>query len=165
MVDIQGFETSLIARASALLRGGAVRFMVVSTHHHLISGDALTHQHVLAQLLEDGAHVIAEHTVGESFSGDGLVAVSFDPRDQDFTVDVSHARYKESLFGELEPDLQRAFDELAVARAETAGFAHDFATTRAQAAEANRALDDIKQSHSWRTTRPLRALITRLRRN
>lgn len=179
MVDIQGFETPLIARASELLRAGKVRFMVVSTHHHLISGDALTHQQVLAQLIEDGAHVIAEHTVGESFSGDGLVAVSFDRRDEDFTVDVSHARYKESLFGELEPDLQRSFDELAIRRAETAGLVHELAMARAetaghandlaiagaQAAEAKRALSDITQSHTWRFTRPLRALITCLRRN
>lgn len=165
MVDIQGFETPLIVRAAELLRDGAVRFMVVSTHHHLISGDALTHQQVLAQLVEAGAHVIAEHTVGESFSGDGLVAVSFDPRDRDFTVDISHARYKESLFGELERDLQGAFDELGMARAETAGLAADLATTRAQAAEAQRALGDITQSHSWRATRPLRALSALLRRD
>jgi hypothetical protein len=47
----------------------------------------------------------SEHSVNESFSGDGLIAVSFDDRDRDFVVPVSHARGKESLFGEMEVDL------------------------------------------------------------
>jgi hypothetical protein len=34
-----------------------------------------------------------------------LIAVSFDPVDRDFVVEVSRARSKESLFGELEYDL------------------------------------------------------------
>lgn len=82
-----------------------MRFLIVSTHHHSISGDPLTHQRALALLIDTGAHVISEHSVNESFSGDGLIAVSFDDRDRDFVVPVSHARSKDSLFGELEVDL------------------------------------------------------------
>lgn len=108
LADVQGAETLLLERARGDLEAGRVRFLVVSTHHHSISGDPLTHQNALRTLLDAGAHVIAEHTVGESFSGDGLIAVSFDPRDKDFTVPVSHARYRESLFGEPEYDLAAA---------------------------------------------------------
>lgn len=153
MVDIQGFETPLLTRAAELLRAGKVRFAIVSTHHHLISGDALTHQRTLELLKECGAHVIAEHTVSESFSGDGLIAVSFDPRDANLVVDVSHARARDSLFGELEYDLQRALDDAKSA-------AQD-----ARAALAAR--DAVLASSSWRLSAPVRAvgaLVRRIRR-
>ena len=105
LADIQGAETALIEGARDVLADGRVRFMLVSTHHHSISGDPLTHQRTLTGLRELGAHVIAEHSVGESYSGDGLVAVSFDPADRDFEVAISRARQCESLFGELEPEI------------------------------------------------------------
>lgn len=149
MVDIQGFETPLLGRAVDLLRAGQVRFLVVSTHHHQISGDALTHQRTLALLTDLGAHVIAEHTVGESFSGDGLIAVSFDPRDRDLSVEVSHARARDSLFGELEYDLQQA-------REETARMA-------AEARAALEARDAVLASSSWRLSAPVRAVGTVVR--
>lgn len=166
MVDIQGFETVLIERAADLFRTGAIRFMIVSTHHHQISGNALTHQQALERLKGCGAHVIAEHTVGESYSGDGLIAVSFDERDRDMSVAVSHARAKESLFGELEVDLQSAFNELEQLRTLNGEL-----TARAVAAEqssgnAHAQLEAVFRSRSWRSTRALRAA-TRLlpRRN
>ena len=164
MVDIQGFETVLIDRAAELFSSGAVRFMIVSTHHHVISGNALTHQRVLERLKGCGAHVIAEHTVGESYSGDGLIAVSFDERDRDMSVDVSHARAKESLFGELEVDLQSALDEVERLRTLTGEL-----TARADAAEQSardvRAqLAAVFGSRSWRSTRVLRAAARRLPR-
>ena len=108
LCDAQGAETVLLERAKDYLRDGRVRFLIVSTHHHSISGNALTHQNALALLMESGAHVISEHTVAESFSGDGLIAVSFDARDKDFVVPVSYARSKDSLFGEVEVDLAAA---------------------------------------------------------
>lgn len=113
LADVQGAETLLLERARGDFEAGRVRFLIVSTHHHSISGDPLTHQDALRRLLDTGAHVIAEHTVGESFSGDGLIAVSFDPRDEDFTVAVSHARHRESLFGETEYDLAAALSARA----------------------------------------------------
>jgi len=101
LCDTQGAEVAAIEGAGEALRAGRIRFLVVSTHHHSISGDALTHQRCLRALLELGAHIVAEHTVSESFSGDGLVIASMDPRDRDLTVELSRARARDSLFGEL----------------------------------------------------------------
>lgn len=112
LADIQGFETSLLAAIGPLVEAGRVRFMVISTHHRTISGRATTHQETLRRVEELGGHVLVEHTIGESYSGDGLVVVSFDPQDRDLTIDVSHARYKESYFGEVEPDLQGVLEHL-----------------------------------------------------
>ncbi|RYV51365.1 FkbM family methyltransferase [Pengzhenrongella frigida] len=164
MVDIQGFETVLIERAAELFTAGAVRFMIVSTHHHQISGSALTHQHVLERLLALGAHVIAEHTVGESYSGDGLIAVSFDDRDRDMSVSVSHARAKESLFGELEVDLQSALDEVARLRAQTAELTARAARAEQDAQASSAELGAVFRSRSWRVTRALRGISRRLPR-
>ena len=125
LADIQGFETVLLDRARSDLVAGRVRFLIVSTHHRAISGDPLTHQKALRLLADAGAHVIAEHSVPESYSGDGLIAVSFDPRDRDLTVTVSHARSVDSLFGELE-------HEVAALQAEHAGAEHANAEHLAQ---------------------------------
>jgi hypothetical protein len=100
LADVQGAEIPLLERAQEDIQARRIRFMVVSTHHHSISGDPLTHQRALALLRDAGGHIIAEHTVSESFSGDGLVAVSFDQRDQDLHVHVSRARAEDSLFGD-----------------------------------------------------------------
>ncbi len=105
MIDIQGFETVLLERARRTLLSGAVRFAIVSTHHWSISGDHLSHQKTRDMLLECGAHIIAEHSIAESFSGDGLIAVSFDERDADLVVPVSRARPQDSLYGEPEREL------------------------------------------------------------
>ena len=72
--DVQGAEWPLLDGARGLLADGRVRFLVVSTHHHVISGDPLTHQRCLDLLRELGAHIVTEHTVAESFSGDGLIS-------------------------------------------------------------------------------------------
>lgn len=112
LADIQGFETMLIDNARDVIGAGKIRFMVISTHDLSISGRATTHQDLLSTIDELGGHVVTEHTVGESYSGDGLVVVSFDPQDRDFQVAVSRARYKESYFGELEPRLQGVIDHL-----------------------------------------------------
>lgn len=157
MVDIQGFETLLIERAAELFSTGTIRFMIVSTHHHLISGNALTHQQALERLRGCGAHVIAEHTVGESYSGDGLIAVSFDDRDRDMSVAISHARAKESLFGELEVDLQSAFDELERFRALNGELTARAVAAEQSAGNAHEQLDAVLRSRSWRSTRALRA--------
>jgi FkbM family methyltransferase len=143
LVDVQGAETLLLDRARADLMAGRVRFMLVSTHHHSISGSALTHQRTLAYLLELGAHVIAEHSVPESFSGDGLIAVSFDPRDADLVVPISLARSKDSLFDEVEYELDDVQNRLA-------------GMTRQR--------DQIVQSRLWRASAPLRRGMQRIRR-
>ncbi len=112
LLDIQGAETILLERARSLLTAGRVRFLVVSTHHQSISGDALTHQRALELIIDCGGHIIAEHTVRESFSGDGLIAASFDPADRDLTASISRARARESLFGEPEYEIAQLQDRL-----------------------------------------------------
>lgn len=113
LVDAQGPEFDVLERAQRLLRAGRIRFAVISTHHHSISGDPMTHQRCLHALQLAGAHIIAEHSVGESFSGDGLIAASMLRDDDDLDVPISFARYRDSLFGELEPELAAARDEIA----------------------------------------------------
>jgi FkbM family methyltransferase len=120
LVDVQGAEVPLFDGARALLQSGAVRFMVVSTHHHRISGDPLTHQRCVMLLRELGAHVIAEHTVAESFTGDGLLVVSFDPADRDLSVIVSRCRVSDSLFGDPLWDLADSWNDAASLRARLA---------------------------------------------
>jgi FkbM family methyltransferase len=100
LVDVQGPESDVLARAVGLLRDHRIRFLVVSTHHHSISGDPLTHKRCLETVVEAGAHVIAEHTVGESFSGDGLIAASTAAKDRDLRVEISRCPVRDSLFGE-----------------------------------------------------------------
>jgi FkbM family methyltransferase len=107
LCDTQGAEYGLLEGASETLRSGRVRFLVVSTHHHSITGDPLTHQRCLRVLQECGAHIIAEHSVLESCSGDGLIAVSMDARDADMHVAVSHVRSRDTIFGEPEYELAR----------------------------------------------------------
>jgi hypothetical protein len=119
LADVQGAETILLERAVDILAARRVRFLILATHHQSISRDALTHQRALERLTRLGAHVICEHTVGESFSGDGLIAVSFDERDRDLVVEVSRARSKDSLFGELEYDLAAADSQRLEAQRDT----------------------------------------------
>ena len=120
-MDIQGAELAVLESCRALIREGRIRFVVVSTHHHSISGDPQTHQRVLDLVRDLGGHVVAEHTVLESFSGDGLVVASFDAGDAGFRVEMSRARTTEALFPSGESELarlQRAYDDL---RARVAG--------------------------------------------
>lgn len=105
LCDTQGAEAAVLDAARELIAAGKLRFAVISTHHHSISGDPLMHQRCLAMVRELGGHVIAEHAISESCSGDGLIAASFDERDRDLVVEVSHSRACDSLFGEPEYDL------------------------------------------------------------
>jgi FkbM family methyltransferase len=110
--DVQGFEWPLLDGGRDVLAARRVRFVVVSTHHHLISDDPLTHQRCLDLLRELGAHVIVEHTVAESYSGDGLIVASFDPQDRDLHVATSRCRVGDSWFGDPLRDLEQAWREL-----------------------------------------------------
>jgi FkbM family methyltransferase len=107
LADIEGAEFEMLQGASQLLEEKRVRFLLISTHHYSISRDPLTHQHCLDFLKSKGAHIIAEHSVSESYSGDGLIAASLDPRDLDLVANISHARARESIFGEVEYDVAR----------------------------------------------------------
>jgi FkbM family methyltransferase len=98
--DVQGAEMDVLRGASHALREGRIRFLVVSTH--LVAHDPVLHQRCLAFLVEAGAQIIAEHSIPESCSGDGLIVASMDPRDKDFIVDVTVGRARDSLAGEVE---------------------------------------------------------------
>jgi len=114
-LDIQGFELETLEATSAAVQAGRIRFLVVSTHHHLICGNPMIHGQCLEWIESMNGHVIAEHSVAESFSGDGLIAASFDERDVDFTVPVSVNRSTTSLFQPPEVDLAAltmAYDRL-----------------------------------------------------
>jgi FkbM family methyltransferase len=114
-LDIQGAELAVLESCRGLIAEGHIRFVVVSTHHHTISGDPQTHQRCIDLVRDLGGHVVAEHTVLESFSGDGLMVASFDPVDADFGIELSRARTSEALFPSGEQELERfrlAYDEL-----------------------------------------------------
>lgn len=149
LVDVQGAETVLLARGLGDFAAGRVRFMIVSTHHLSISGDPLTHQRALALLKNAGAHIIAEHSVPESFSGDGLIAVSFDPRDEDLVVPITFARSKDSLFDEVEYELALTRNTLADAQREVNNL-------RAER-------DRVLRTRLWRWTRSAREIYQRVR--
>ncbi len=106
-LDIQGYEAAVLDEAQDLIDRGRIRFVFVSTHHHYISGSGDTHQRCLDWLAKHGASIVAEHTVAESYSGDGLIVASFDSRDRDYRVEISYNRPTNSLFGPPELDLER----------------------------------------------------------
>jgi FkbM family methyltransferase len=108
LVDIQGAETAMLCGAAQALGERRIRFLVVSTHHHSISGDPLTHQRCLRIIKQAGAHIIAEHSVSESCSGDGLIVASLSDPDRELHADVTIVRPRDTLFGELEWDLAQA---------------------------------------------------------
>lgn len=96
--DAQGAESHVVDQVVELGISQRLRFCIISTHAYEITGDPLTHQKCLEKLVAAGAHIIAEHDVHESFSGDGLIAASFSPLDEDFAVEISCNRYSHSLF-------------------------------------------------------------------
>jgi len=111
--DIQGGEAEMLEGAVDSIERGKIRFVVISTHHHSISGDALTHQKCLEFLRDRGALILAEHSVAESYSGDGLIVASFRTEDRHIPpIMVSRNRSTNSLFRELEYDLHDAWQEI-----------------------------------------------------
>jgi FkbM family methyltransferase len=113
LADVQGAELPMLEGAIKCINSGKLRFLVLSTHHHSISGHPLTHQQCLQFLRERGAHIIAAHNVTESYSGDGLIVASFDERDRNIPeVQVSKNHPTNSLFRELEYDLYEVQQQL-----------------------------------------------------
>lgn len=163
LCDIQGGEQYFFAQAMDLLQRGAARFAIVSTHHHSISGDPLTHQKLLDLFRGMGAHIVVEHTVGESFSGDGLIVVSFDAVDGDFVLETTVSRQSDSIFGALEYDLARAQEQVAAVSAQRS---HLERVAR-EAQEESRALSDelsrVRATRIWRWSAWGRRVYARLR--
>ena len=148
--DVQGVELEVLESCQDLFRRGCIRWVFVSTHAHLISGDPLTHQRCLTVLRNVGGSIEAEHDVHESFSGDGLIVARFGPLPEGWIgVPVSRNRYSESLFRNPLYDL--------AAEQKTAE------ATRQQLEAARQQLEAIYQSRSWQYTRGLRAIARRLR--
>jgi hypothetical protein len=96
-----------------------IRFLVISSHHHSISNDPLIHQKCLSFLQDSGAIILVEHTISESYSGDGLILAS--TRNEDALlpkINVSRNLPRTSLFRELEYDLAEQQAELEKMKAE-----------------------------------------------
>jgi FkbM family methyltransferase len=104
-MDVQGAELGALEGMREIIKNDKVRFVFVSTHHYTFSHDPLTHQKCKTFLEEHGAHIVASHTIAESFSGDGLIVASFDKRDKDFVVDISVNHTDNSLFRPFEEDI------------------------------------------------------------
>jgi len=113
LADIQGAELDMLEGAVQAIASGRLRFLVVSTHHHLISGDPLTHQRCRERIRDLGGHVLCEHSVTESFSGDGVIVASFDNRDVELPpIDMSRNHPSNSLFLEPEYYIAEAWNAL-----------------------------------------------------
>lgn len=115
-LDIQGYEMEALKGALTTIKKGKLRFLFVSTHHYIISGDPLLHFRCLEFIRQNGGHIISRHTILESCSGDGLIVASFDDRDKDFWVSTSLQHTDDSLFRSAEIDsgiLWEAYDMLA----------------------------------------------------
>jgi len=107
----QGCEYDVLEQATPLLRAGRIEWVVVSTHHHSISGDPLTHQRCLALLHSLGAVIEAEHDVYESFSGDGLICARFCAAPDSFIApSLTYNRASTSLFRHPLYDLAARMD-------------------------------------------------------
>ena len=141
LADIQGAELAMLEGAQETLRRGRLSALIVSTHDRTISGDFLTHDTCLAWIRDHGGRIIAEHSVEESFSGDGLIAAAFDDRCP-ITVAVSRNRAVDSLFGH--PAARLADMEQRLAQSDDARrLAAEDATTTA--AHARRRLDRLRR--------------------
>jgi hypothetical protein len=99
-IDAQGAELPFLESIGDNDLSRQVRFVVVSTHHESISGTPKTHGECLEAIAQRGGCILEEHSVEESFSGDGLIVASFDPKDRTiFFPEISRNEPTKSLFG------------------------------------------------------------------
>jgi FkbM family methyltransferase len=99
-IDCQGAEVDFLRSLPRAVSEGLLRFVVVSTHHESISGSATTHGDCMRLLMDAGGVILAEHSVDESYSGDGLIVASFLASDREIRLpELSRNRRLESLFG------------------------------------------------------------------
>jgi FkbM family methyltransferase len=99
-LDVQGAELPFIESMLGHVGQGQVRFIVVSTHHACISGSPNTHRDCLSALERLGAVFLCEHSVEESFSGDGMIVASLAPQDAGLSLEaISRNRPEASFFG------------------------------------------------------------------
>lgn len=112
--DIQGAELATLHGARQSIKDAKIRFVVISTHHYTISGDPNIHQKCIDFIKKNGGHIIAQHTILESCSGDGLIVASFDERDKDMSVPVYLQPTNDSLFRHAEADIEIVWKALEV---------------------------------------------------
>lgn len=94
-MDVQGAELGFLRSIAVSSSQSDLRFIVVSTHHEYISGSPSTHADCLETLRQSGAVILAEHTVAESFSGDGLIIASYNTSDAEIELPpISRANKK-----------------------------------------------------------------------
>lgn len=100
-IDAQGAELGFLQSMPGAVARGAVRFLVVSTHHSSISGSKTTHQDCVRAIRAMNGAVLVEHDVQESFSGDGLIVASFFEQDRNLAMPaISRNVARNSLFPE-----------------------------------------------------------------
>ena len=98
-MDIQGAEYPFLTSLSSAVKNANIRFIMVSTHHWEISGAKTTHQDCINAILNLGGYVLAEYSVEESFSGDGLIIASFFESDRIIKLpDITRNKALDSLF-------------------------------------------------------------------
>lgn len=101
-MDVQGAEHPFLGSMADAVGQGLVRFLVVSTHHSSISGSRTTHFDCLDAIRTLGGHILAEHSVQESFSGDGLIVASFYDEDRRVVLpEISRNAADASMFPSL----------------------------------------------------------------
>jgi hypothetical protein len=99
-IDAQGAELPFLESLRDEDIFSQVRFVVVSTHHESISGSSKTHEECLKVIQRIGGCILEEHSVEESFSGDGLIVASFNPGDRSLKLPtISRNIGGKSLFG------------------------------------------------------------------
>lgn len=98
-VDAQGAELGFLRSMDAAVKEQRIRFLVASTHHSSISGSPSTHEDCLREVERMGGVILAEHSVQESFSGDGLIVASFLHCDRRIRMpEISRNRAASSMF-------------------------------------------------------------------
>jgi Methyltransferase FkbM domain len=99
-IDVQGAELPFLESLGDNDLYRQVRFVVVSTHHESISDSPKTHEECLEVIQRLGGCILEEHSVEESFSGDGLIVASLDPSDRNLKLPtISRNSVEKSLFG------------------------------------------------------------------
>ena len=171
LCDIQGYELEMLQGLTKSIEKGMIRFVVISTHHHTISNDPLIHQKCMSFLLEHEAYVLVEHTVYESYSGDGLIVASFNPADRSIPpIEVSRNLSRNNLFRELEYDLADAFEDrkrisisLDTVRSERDALQSERDALQLERDALQMMLEHVYQSRSWRITRMFRFFTSKAR--
>lgn len=98
-MDVQGAELAFLKSLGNATQNGKIRFVVISTHHRAISGSQTTHEDCLEEVRRLGGHILLEHDIQESYSGDGLIVASFVTHDKILKLaPISRNQAENSLF-------------------------------------------------------------------